>query len=108
MLTKIGIGTLTLTGANTYSGGTNFDSGFIAVDANSALGAATGPLTFNGGGLQLLSSFNLSPGRVITLQSGGGTMTNGFENSAGITARSLTTPPLRDDFATAIAGTSAD
>ena len=82
MLTKIGIGTLTLTGANTYSGGTNFDSGFIAVDANSALGAATGPLTFNGGGLQLLSSFNLSPGRVITLQSGGGTIdSNGFETT---------------------------
>ena len=82
VLTKIGIGTLTLTGANTYSGGTNFDSGFIAVDANSALGAATGPLTFNGGGLQLLSSFNLSPGRVITLQSGGGTIdSNGFETT---------------------------
>ena len=52
LLTKIGSGTLTLTGANTYSGGTNLNVGAIAVGANSALGAPTGPLTFNGGTLQ--------------------------------------------------------
>jgi fibronectin-binding autotransporter adhesin len=88
IVTKIGVGTTTLTGANTYSGGTLINQGALAVGADSALGAATGPITFNGGGLQLLSSFNLSPSRAIALQAGGGTIdANGFQTtiSQGIT-----------------------
>ena len=84
VLTKIGGGTLTLTGTNTYSGGTNVNVGAVAVSADNALGAATGPLTFNGGTLRFNSSFNLSPTRAITLNAanggfaGGGTFdTNG-------------------------------
>ena len=88
VLTKIGAGTLTLTGANTYSGGTNLNVGTIAVAADNALGAPTGPLTFNGGALQFLSSFNLSTGRAIVLNAanggyaGGGTIdSNGFQTT---------------------------
>ena len=88
VLTKIGSGTLTLTGANTYSGGTNFNVGAIAVGADSALGAPTGPLTFNGGALRFLSSFDLSPSRPIVLNGpngglpGGGTIdSNGFQTT---------------------------
>jgi autotransporter-associated beta strand protein len=39
-LTKVGTGTLTLTGYNSYQGGTNLNAGTIAVGSNSALGTA--------------------------------------------------------------------
>jgi outer membrane autotransporter protein len=88
VLTKIGIGTLTLTGVNTFSGGANLNQGAIAVAADSALGAPTGPLTFNGGALRLLSSFDLSGARPIVLNGpnnglpGGGTIdANGFQTT---------------------------
>jgi T5SS/PEP-CTERM-associated repeat protein/autotransporter-associated beta strand protein len=83
-LAKAGAGTLTLSGLNTYSGGTTISQGTIAVNADTGLGAPTGPLTFNGGTLQFDSSFGLSPSRAITLNAanngfaGGGTFdTNG-------------------------------
>ena len=94
IVTKIGVGTVTLTGVNTYSGGTFFNVGAIAVAADSALGASTGPLTFNGGSLKLLGSFDLSAARAIVLNGpnnglpGGGTIdTNSFQTtiSQGIT-----------------------
>jgi autotransporter-associated beta strand protein len=77
VLTKIGGGVLTLTGANTYSGGTFLDAGVVAVGADSALGAATGPLTFNGGVLRFDSSFDLSSSRAITLNAAGGGFAGG-------------------------------
>ena len=96
VVTKIGVGTVTLTGANTYSGGTYINQGAIAAGANSAFGAPTSGITFNGGTLQLTQSFNLSPLRPITINdaaaaggyAGGGTIdANGFQTtiSQGIT-----------------------
>ena len=82
IVTKIGVGAVTLTGVNTYTGGTVINQGAVAVGADSALGASTSPLTFNGGALQFLSSFNLSPNRAITLLSGGGTLdANGYQTT---------------------------
>jgi autotransporter-associated beta strand protein len=48
-LTKIGNGVLTLSGANTYSGGTINDAGVLSLGSTNAIG--TGTLTLNGGNL---------------------------------------------------------
>ena len=49
-LVKVGTGTLTLTGANTYSGGTTINAGLVNFSAAGNFG--TGMVTLNGGGLQ--------------------------------------------------------
>jgi autotransporter-associated beta strand protein len=75
-LQQIGTGTLTLSGLNSYSGGTFFNAGTLAVSGDANLGAAIGPLIFNGGALQFLSGFSSS--RIVALSTGGGVIdTNG-------------------------------
>lgn len=74
-----GPGTLTLGGTNSHSGGTRINGGVLAVGADSALGAAAGPLDFDGGTLRLNAGFDLAASRAITLNAGGGTVdTQGF------------------------------
>ncbi len=53
-----GDGTTTLTGSNTYSGGTTIPNGTLAVSSDANLGDANGPIAFGGGGLQFGASFN--------------------------------------------------
>ena len=67
-----GNGATYLTAANTYSGGTYLNGGTLSVAADNNLGDATGGLTFDGGTLQLTSSF--ATARTITLNAGGGTV----------------------------------
>jgi len=61
-LQKNGAGTLTLSGANTYSGGTVLSAGTIAFGANNDtyLGATSGGLTFNGGQIAYSDDFVLN------------------------------------------------
>src|SRR5271166_6745210 len=71
-LTMEGPGTLTLTSVNTYTGGTSFNAGILAVDNDRNLG--TGPLNFNGGTLEALAAGGgINSANALTLNAGGGT-----------------------------------
>ena len=93
-LTKLGAGTLTLTGANTFTGALNLVSGTLAVAAESNLGASStvsvgggGSLRFTGGAT-LTRTYNLG---VANLAVGGGdTLT--FGSSAIVSGGFLSGP----------------
>lgn len=76
---KIGAGTLTLTGANTYSGGTLVAGGAISIAADAALGAVSGALTLQGG--TLATTADIATARNVSLGTGGGTMQVGGETT---------------------------
>jgi autotransporter-associated beta strand protein len=76
-LTKIGSGTLALSAANTYSGGTTVIGGLI--NFNSASNFGSGTITLNGGGLQWASGTSTDiSSRLAAFGAGGATFdTNG-------------------------------
>lgn len=59
-LAKTDAGTLILSGANTYTGGTSIKGGILQVSSDANLGISTGGLTFEGGALRTTSSFDTS------------------------------------------------
>ncbi|CAB3827036.1 MULTISPECIES: autotransporter domain-containing protein [Achromobacter] len=65
-LNKTGAGTLTLSGANTYAGGTGIQGGTLSVSSDANLGAANGALTFSGGTLATTASFDTNRNAVVT------------------------------------------
>jgi fibronectin-binding autotransporter adhesin len=73
-LTKQGDGTLTLSGANSFSGGTTINGGILSVGANNNLGvnpgaATPGNIVINGGALSSSASLTLNANRGIALGS---------------------------------------
>ncbi len=69
-LTKAGPGTLVLSGANTYTGGTFIDQGILSVSADNNLGAS-GTITLNGGILETTAGFTST--RNVSVSANGGT-----------------------------------
>jgi outer membrane autotransporter protein len=71
---KIGAGTLTLAGSNTYLGGTNINAGTIQVTNNNSVGA--GAVSLSGGAFQAGAN-NLSFANAFTVATSGTIDTNG-------------------------------
>ncbi|UIJ44831.1 autotransporter-associated beta strand repeat-containing protein [Sphingomonas cannabina] len=73
-LVKTDLGTLVLTGANSYTGGTAINGGTVRIASDANLGAASGGLSFNGGALNTTASF--SSGRSVDLADAGTLLTD--------------------------------
>lgn len=74
-IVKDGGGTLTLAGANSYTGGTTVLAGVLDVGSDGALGGAGGGVMLDGGTLR--TSAAMSSGRGIVIGPGGGTLATG-------------------------------
>ena len=75
VINQIGGGVATLSGINTYAGGTNITVGTIAASAVDNFG--TGDINIDGGGVQLLADFDLPSANVVIGASGATFDTNG-------------------------------
>ena len=75
---KVGTGTWTLSGINTYAGGTTITAGTLSISDDRNLGSASGGLTFGGGILRTTADLTMS--RATTLNAAGT-----FEVAAGTT-----------------------
>ena len=70
-LNKTGAGRLTLTGANSYAGGTTINDGTLSINANAALGALASGVTINNNAV-LQAAGTVTTDRTVTLGTGGG------------------------------------
>jgi len=71
-LTQIGTGTLTLSGQNSYTGGTNILNGVLSVNNDGNIGA--GGITIRNNGELLTTGTNFTTNKTINLGAGGGTL----------------------------------
>ncbi|RUU04852.1 autotransporter outer membrane beta-barrel domain-containing protein, partial [Mesorhizobium sp. USDA-HM6] len=70
-LVKTDLGTLVLSGTNSYSGGTAINGGTLQISADGNLGDASGGLSLDDGTLH--TTANITSARAVTLNTGGGT-----------------------------------
>ncbi|GGF65310.1 hypothetical protein GCM10007301_26330 [Azorhizobium oxalatiphilum] len=68
---KQGERVLTISGQNTYTGGTRIDAGTVRISSDANLGAVSGLLTLNGGAISASSSFAMQ--RNVQVNATGGT-----------------------------------
>ena len=80
-LTKIGTGTATLSGANTYSGGTTFTNGYLTAGNNTAFG--TGAVTISGSANRLTINDGLTVTNDITINASTGVAVRGLIENSG-------------------------
>ena len=81
-LLKSDLGTLLLTGTNSYTGGTAINAGVLQISNDTNLGDAAGGLTFNGGTLETTADFD--SGRAVAL-TGNGTLLTDTGTNFGLT-----------------------
>jgi autotransporter-associated beta strand protein len=74
-VSKTDLGTLILTGANSYGGGTRVGGGVLQVSGDAALGAASGAVTLDGGTLRMASA--IASARGFVMGANGGTLDTG-------------------------------
>ena len=80
-LIKVGTGTLTLSGIDTYSGGTTVSKGVLSVAVDANLGTVSGEITLDGGEL-LATGGGFNTGRHVTVTTKGGTLAAAALSSA--------------------------
>ncbi|MCX7005388.1 MAG: autotransporter-associated beta strand repeat-containing protein, partial [bacterium] len=76
-LTKVGAGTLTLSGANTFSGALNIQEGTIVADNNSALGAVASGVSVSSGAILVLAGSRTIGAKALNLSGYGNSFTRG-------------------------------
>ncbi|WP_126113660.1 autotransporter domain-containing protein [Bosea sp. Tri-49] len=85
-LTKRGSGVLTLTGTNSYTGGTTLAGGTVSIAADTNLGDVSGALTLNGGVLRVTGTALTQLARNIVFGAAGG----GFDIAAAANTFTVT------------------
>ncbi len=119
-LTKLGAGTLTLSGANTFNGGVTISAGTLSVANDGNLGAANRPVTINNGASLLVPNnfttsartFNLNNASLVpaangTLIYGGATVNGGFLGFNGTSIHRLGAGTIVN-FTTVLPGTTVE
>ena len=84
-LAKLGTGTLILTGANTYSGGTQVDGGTLEIDNTTGSGTGTGAVSV-ASGATLLGTGTVGTGSSAVTVASGGTLGAGTASTIGALA----------------------